>query len=240
MIKQNLMKHVFFIYILTILNSVIYAQDTVNQLDISNKRDGVWEKYFDKTKQLRYEGQFKHGKEVDTFKFYTLNNGKSVLSATKVFNNLDNSAQVKFLSSKGKRISEGQMNGMLYTGKWVYFHNNSAALLATEFYNLDGVLEGEKLVFYPDGTIAEKANYKDGKLNGSSTWYAENGKVLKEFIFENDELNGVCKYYDVSGNLEAEGVYRKDLKHGIWTYYENGKLVKTKDHTKQSKNPNKQ
>ena len=94
MIKQNSMKRHFFIYILTILTSIGYAQEVVNQFDESNSRHGVWKKYFDKTKQLRYEGQFQHGKEVDTFKFYTLNKGTSVLSATKVFNTVNNKADV--------------------------------------------------------------------------------------------------------------------------------------------------
>ncbi|MFT6842530.1 MAG: antitoxin component YwqK of YwqJK toxin-antitoxin module [Psychroserpens sp.] len=240
MIKQNLMKHSIFIYILTILTSSFYAQESINQFDDANKRHGIWKKYFDKTKELRYEGQFEHGKEVDTFKFYTLNAGKSVLSAIKGFNDINNKAQVIFLSSKGKLISKGDMNGKLYIGKWIYYHNKSASIMSTEFYKDNGKLQGEKLVFYPDGTIAEKANYKEGKLNGQSLWYAKNGAVLKEFIYENDELNGVCKYYSTSGDLEAEGIYRKDVKHGIWNYYENGKLVKTKDHTKRSKNPNKQ
>ncbi|MFT5848230.1 toxin-antitoxin system YwqK family antitoxin [Psychroserpens sp.] len=240
MIKQNSMKGYFFIYILTILTVNVYAQESINQFDNANKRHGVWKKHFDKTKQLRYEGQFKHGKEIDTFKFYTLNKGASVLSATKIFNSLNNKAEVKFLSSRGKLISEGQMNGKLYSGKWIYYHNKSKSIMSTEFYNDNGNLEGEKLVFYPDGTSAEKANYKDGKLNGLSIWYAKNSKVLKKFMYANDELHGVSKYYDASGNLEAEGVYRKDLKHGIWKYYKNGKLVNTKDHTKRSQNPNKQ
>jgi antitoxin component YwqK of YwqJK toxin-antitoxin module len=240
MIKQNLMKRHIFIYILTILIFSSYTQEVVNQFDNQGKRHGLWRKHFDKTKQLRYEGQFEHGKEVGTFKFYTLNKGTSVLSATKVFNNDNNEAEVKFLSSRGKLISEGKMKGKLYSGKWIYYHNKSKSIMSTEFYNDNGKLEGEKLVFYPDGTTAEKANYKDGKLNGKSTWYAKNGNVLKEFMYENDELHGVCKYYDVDGNLAAEGSYRKDLKHGIWNYYEKGKLVKTKDHTKRSKNPKKQ
>ncbi|MFT4611185.1 MAG: antitoxin component YwqK of YwqJK toxin-antitoxin module [Glaciecola sp.] len=240
MIKQNSMKCRFFIFFLTIFTLNICAQESINQIDSANKRHGVWEKYFNKTKQLRYEGQFDHGKEIDTFKFYTLNKGTSVLSATKVFNAINTKAEVKFLSSRGKLISEGEMNGKLYSGKWIYYHNKSTSMMSTEFYNDNGNLEGEKLVFYPDGTTAEKAYYVDGKLNGSSIWYSEKGKTLKEFMYVNDELHGVSKYYGADGNLEAEGTYRKDLKHGIWKYYENGKLVKTKDHTKRSKNPNKQ
>lgn len=234
------MKPYFFIYILTVLSLNSYAQNTVNQFDKDGKRHGVWRKFYDKTKELRYEGQFDHGKEIGTFKYYTLNKGKSVLSATKEFNKLNNTSTVKFLSSKGKLISEGQMNGKLYNGKWIYYHNKSDAIMSTEYYNDDGLLEGEKLVFYPNGKIAEKANYVAGKLEGPSIWYAENGKVLKAFQYKDDELNGVSTYYDADGNITAEGAYRNGLKHGIWNYYEGGKLSKTTDHTKRSKNPKKQ
>ena len=232
------MKILVSVLILVLTNSV-FAQ-TVNQIDKDGQRHGSWRKFYDKTKELRYEGKFNHGKEIGTFKYYTLSKGKSVLSATKEFNELNNKSVVKFFSSRGKLISQGQMNGKLYIGKWIYYHNKSDAIMSTENYNDNGLLDGEKLVFYPNGKTAEKASYVNGKLDGTSIWYAENGQVLKEFLYKDDELNGVSKYFDSDGNIKAEGVYRSDLKHGIWKYYEDGKLVKTLDHTKRSKNPKKQ
>ena len=240
MIKQNMMRRLIFMFILTMMTFVSNAQDAVNQFDVAGKRHGVWKKYFDKTDQLRYEGTFNHGKEIDTFKFYTLNHKKSVLSAIKVFNENNNKATVKFMSSKGKLISEGEMDGKLYVGKWIYYHNKTDGILSVENYNTNGQLEGEKLVFYPNGQIAEKSNYIDGKLEGSSLWYSEKGTILKEFMYDNDELHGKAKYYDADGLILAEGEYQRGRKHGIWNYYEAGKLKESKDHTRRSKNPKKQ
>lgn len=227
-------------FILTMAGLNSTAQESVNQFDEDGNRHGVWRKYFDKTNELRYEGKFNHGKEIDTFKFYTLNNKKSVLSAVKVFNPDNNKASVKFLSSKGKLISEGVMNGKLYSGQWTFYHNTSDGVLSTEYYNDNGLLEGEKVVYYPNGQIAEKSHYKDGKLEGVSKWYSENGKLLKDFMYENDELHGMTRYYDANGVILAEGQYQRGRKHGIWNYYEEGKLKETKDHTRRSKNPKKQ
>ena len=42
----------------------------VNQVDANGERDGLWQKFYEGTSQLRYEGTFQHGKEVGTFKFY--------------------------------------------------------------------------------------------------------------------------------------------------------------------------
>ena len=209
----------------------------VNQFDEYGKRHGVWRKTFEGTKAIRYEGQFNHGKEVGLFKFYKYINNKSVLSATKQFNETSNVADVKFLTSKGKVISEGQMDGKKYIGNWKYYHKNSKQILRTEEYDKNGVQQGELLVYYENGTLAEKSNYINGKLEGKSIWYNENGIPVKEFVFENDELHGLSKYYSNKGDLLIEGVYKRGKKHGIWKYYQNGKLKEEKDFTRKSKNP---
>ena len=236
MIKQN----IIFVLILTFICTNSLAQEAINQFDEHGKRHGVWKKNFDKTKQPRYQGQFDHGKEIGVFKFYTLKNGKSVLSATKEFDAKNSIAKVKFFSSTGKLISEGSMNGKLYIGTWLYYHNKTEAIMTSETYNDVGELHGEKLVYYKTGQIAERANYAHGKIEGLSTWYSEKGTVLKEFLYENNELHGVSKYYDSEGELVAEGQYRNGMKHGIWKYYTNGKLTKETDFTIRSKNPKKQ
>ena len=212
-------------FITLCVSSALYSQD-INQFDTNGERHGVWRKYFKNTKQVRYEGTFKHGKEVGEFKFYKLIKKKSVLTATKLFNDKDNSAEVKFLSSKGKVISEGKMVGKLYVGKWVYYHNKSTKIMTLEHYNNEGKLEGERLVYYKDGVVAERANYKNGKREGTLYAYSVKGVVLKEFHYLNDELEGLVKYFNGKGELLTEGHYKQGKKTGVWKYYENGKLQK--------------
>jgi len=93
----------------------MFAQE-FNQFDANGKRHGKWQKNFDKTEVLRYQGEFNHGKEIGTFKFYKNIEGKAVLTATKVFNTNDNTATVTFFTSSKSKISEGQMNGKLHVG----------------------------------------------------------------------------------------------------------------------------
>ena len=236
MIKQK----IIFVLILTSFYVNLRAQELVNQFDDNGKRHGVWLKNFDKTSEPRYEGTFEHGKEIGVFKFYTLKNGKSVLSAIKTFNKENSIAQVKFFASSGKLISEGKMNGKLYIDKWVYYHNKSNAIMIEEYYNDNGLLNGERKVFYDNGQIAESTTYLNGKMEGKSIWYSEKGIKLKDFSYKNDLLNGITKYYDADGRLVSEGEYRNDQKHGIWKFYENGILTEEKDFTVRSKNPKKQ
>jgi antitoxin component YwqK of YwqJK toxin-antitoxin module len=208
----------------------MFAQ-TINEFDTNGKRHGVWKKNFEDTHITRYEGQFNHGKEIGLFKFYKNYKNKAILTATKQFNELDDTAEVKFLASNGRVISEGTMRGKTYFGTWKYYQKNSDQLLTIEQYNNEGQLNGERLVYYPNGQIAEKKSYINGKLNGVSEWYSTKKVVLKSFIYDNDELHGDAKFYNPKGELISQGQYKRGKKDGVWTYYENGKLVSEKDFT---------
>lgn len=223
------MKH-FLIYFLSFFTSLIFAQN-INQFDANGKRHGIWKKTFEDTNVLRYEGEFYHGKEIGLFKFYKNIRKKAVLTATKKFSTDNNIAYVTFLSSRGKLISEGKMDGKKYIGEWKYYQNRNDNLLTLEHYNDEGHLDGERFVYYENGQIAEKQRYKNGKLDGASVWYSEDNVVIKEFLYANGELHGVSNCYNPKGELITEGQYKKGKKHGIWKYYENGELITEKDFT---------
>jgi antitoxin component YwqK of YwqJK toxin-antitoxin module len=229
MIKQK----VYFTFIFTIILTLAYAQKSVNKFDKDGKRHGLWTKDYHKTDQKRYEGVFEHGKEIDTFKYYSLSSGKSVLSATKVFNATDSIAEVTFYSSKKKVISKGKMNGKRYIGQWIYYHKNSSKAMIIENYNDKGKLDGERKVYYDTGVVAEIANYKQGKLNGESKWFFKTNKPLRQSYYKDDVLEGKTINYDSDGNVTSEGNYDKDKKAGIWKYYKGGKITKEIDHTNQ-------
>ncbi|MEC3907712.1 toxin-antitoxin system YwqK family antitoxin [Tamlana sp. 2201CG12-4] len=224
------MERVFCFLTCLLFSGFLFAQD-INQLDTDNKRHGVWKKYFENTKILRYEGQFEHGKEVGMFKFYKNIRNKPVLTATKIFNKDNPIAQVRFLASNGKVISEGQMDGRTYIGTWKYYQKNSDELMTLEHYNTQGELSGERIVYYSNKQIAEKQNYKNGKLEGPSIIYSNKNVILKEYIYVAGELHGMAKFYNSKGELLSEGVYKRGKKDGVWKYYEGGKLVKEEDFT---------
>ncbi len=232
------MKH-FTLIILFLISTSISAQD-INQFDANGKRHGIWKKTFEGTKQVRYQGEFSHGKETGLFKFYKLIKKESVLTATKQFNENDNTAHVKFLSSRGKVISEGKMNGKLHVGEWMYYHNNSNKIMTRETYDNEGRLQGKRIVYYENGQLAEEVNYEEGSIEGVSKWYSLKGTVLKEFVYENNELHGIAKNYNGKGEILTEGSYKRGKKTGVWKYYEEGKLVKQKDFTYIPKYKNKQ
>ena len=98
----------FFVFfgIISAFNFAI-AQE-INQMDENGERHGIWQKKFPGTDQLRYEGEFDHGKEIGTFKFYCEDCGSQPM-VIKVFNRKDDIADVKYFTKKGKLVSEGAM-----------------------------------------------------------------------------------------------------------------------------------
>ncbi|WP_424200541.1 toxin-antitoxin system YwqK family antitoxin [Algibacter sp.] len=222
------MRYSFMFFLMA--SSLMFAQN-INQFDPEGKRHGVWKKNFEDTNIIRYEGQFDHGKEIGLFKFYKNYKKKAILSATKLFNENNDIAEVTFLASNGKVISKGKMNGKTYIGTWKYYQKNSDQLLTLENYNDKGELIGERLVYYPSGQLAEKKKYSNGKLYGESFWLSEKNVVLKTYIYENGELHGAAKFYNPKGELLSEGQYNRGKKDGVWKYFENGKLVNEEDFT---------
>ncbi|MFS4483010.1 toxin-antitoxin system YwqK family antitoxin [Hyunsoonleella sp. 2307UL5-6] len=233
------MKKLVVFSVLIFVTQYIVAQK-INQYDANGKRHGIWTKSFKETDVMRYQGSFHHGKEIGLFKFYKNVKGVAVLSATRQFNDSTDVAEVKFFTSKGKLISEGNMRGKLYIGSWKFYQKKSDKLLISEFYNDEGQLDGKRFVYYNNGEITEETTYREGVLHGNATYYSLKGVLLKTLIYENGALHGEAKFYNPKGSLLAEGVYRKGKKHGIWKYYENDTLKETKDYTIKGKyNPKK-
>ncbi|XCF05411.1 toxin-antitoxin system YwqK family antitoxin [Tamlana crocina] len=219
------MKVIYTLLISIVFTGIAVAQ-SFNQFDDNGKRHGKWQKKYEGTDVLRYEGEFFHGKEIGLFKFYKNYRNKAVLSATKQFNPENELAEVKFFTSSGKLVSEGKMDGKTYVGTWKYYQKNNENLLTLEHYNDKGQLDGERFVYYPNEQVAEKQNYVAGKLHGESVWYSENNVIVKSYHYENGELHGPAKFFNKKGELICEGNYKNSEKHGVWKYYENGNLAK--------------
>ena len=219
MTKRNI-SIVLFSFFFTLFS---WAQE-FNQFDEKGERHGPWRKYYEGSKQLRYEGIFDHGIEQGVFKFYNRKSGDQP-SATKSYTSGNTVLDVVFYQRDGKKASEGQMDGRKREGKWVYYHKDGEHIMTTEMYKND-VLYGERIVYYVGGQIAQKQNYILGKQDGSDLNYSKKGVLLSSYTYSNGVLEGAVKIYDDKGNLLREGNYKEDKKDGIWKYYKNGTLEK--------------
>jgi len=199
------------------------AQNKVNQLDANKERHGIWKKTYTQSKQLRYEGEFEHGKEIGTFKFYCETCGDQP-EAVKEFDAKNGTAKVKFYSKEGKLLSEGNMEAKNKIGEWMYYAEESKAIIMRENY-VDGKLDGEKTTYYQDGAITERLQFVKGKQEGESIYLSPKGKVLKKLYYKDGLLNGPAEYYDAYGNRTMKGFYKDGMKSGAWTYYKGSKVL---------------
>jgi len=209
-----------FFLVFSIATGFISAQE-INQMDANGKRQGVWKKTYPNTKQLRYEGQFKDGKEIGVFKFYCENCGKQPY-AIKDFKE-NGETWVQYFTKKGKLVSEGKMIGKSREGEWLTYHKKSKEIMTRENYRNDQ-LDGVVTTYYGNKVVTETTTYKNGIKEGSSKNYSYEGKLLNELEYQNDKLHGPTVYYDASGNKTIEGQYKKGRKDGVWKYYKNGKV----------------
>lgn len=226
---------IFFLAALVAIPSSL-AQGEFNQMDEAGKRHGVWKKYYPGTKQLRYEGQFSHGKEVGTFKFYCQDCGTNP-STVKEFNNTDSRAEVSYFTTKGKLVSKGMMEGKNRVGEWLYFHEKSKQPMSKETY-VNGELDGVQVTYYPDGKITEEITYVKGMKQGSNNYYSPESVLLKKLIYHDNELHGPAEFYDANGNVTIKGHYKEGKKHGLWQYFKDGKLELEETYPKPRKRGN--
>ncbi|NND63859.1 MAG: hypothetical protein HKN48_11785 [Flavobacteriaceae bacterium] len=215
------MKVILFIFFGMSFGLSGFAQE-FNQFDENGKRHGVWKKKFPKSDQLRYEGEFNHGKEVGTFKFYC-EDCKTQPMVVKEFSKNDDISEVKYYTKKGKLVSEGKMEGKERIGEWVYYHEKANTVMTREFYS-KGALDGKKSTYYLNNQLTEELNYKNGKREGPNNYYSPDGVLLKKLLYVNDNLHGPAEYYDANGNVTIKGQYLNGKKHGLWKYYKNGKV----------------
>lgn len=216
-------------YILILVSGVIMtplpgAAQEYNQTDTNGKRHGIWQKYFEGTRQLRYSGTFNHGKEVGTFKFYDKNGGHP--TAIKIYTHGTDLLDLTYYTRAGKKISEGKMKERSKEGAWIYYHKDGTSIMAREFYK-NNALEGRRTVYFDSGQKAQETQYQKGLRQGPDLYYNENAVLLKKIYFKDDKLEGPAQFYNVDGSLLREGQYKNNRKDGIWKYYKNGKVEKT-------------
>ncbi|MEO9569978.1 MAG: toxin-antitoxin system YwqK family antitoxin [Polaribacter sp.] len=202
----------------------VHAQK-INQFNKNNKRTGLWKKYYS-NKRIRYEGQFKNGKEIGTFKFYDITTSKHPIIIKTFFEDSD-SLFVQFYTLNGKIETEGVLNGRKRVGNWKYFYADGT-LMSEENYK-NGLLDGEQLIYYPDGQVTEFAIYKNGLKHGVVSKYSSKGILIEEITYKEGKPNGVAKYFELNGNLKETGVYKDGKRFGKWEFYLDGEIASEKD-----------
>jgi antitoxin component YwqK of YwqJK toxin-antitoxin module len=96
----------------------------------------------------------------------------------------------------------------------IYYHGTST--VKEEFHYKKGIMNGDFISCFSDGTVRRKGVYSDGMLSGIMREWDEKGNLVLEASFVNDTLEGpfITKYAD--GNIKESGTYSKNIRIGEW------------------------
>ncbi|BAV06209.1 phophatidylinositol-4-phosphate 5-kinase [Filimonas lacunae] len=148
--------------------------------------------------------------------------------------------QVKFYDATGKVISESNAKGSssLFTfydeygnkvidsylsrrgdkdGKFTSYFSNGQVKATSSFSNSN--MQGEKVVYYANGSVSEKYNYKDGKLDGFYISNYKHGRVNYQGWYVDDNKEGVFVTFDERGRKKEVTNYKNGEKDRYSEFY---------------------
>lgn len=211
------MNKILLIFVLFLSSQFISSQN-INQLDTNDKRHGIWKKEF-KNGRIRYQGEFNHGKEIGTFKYYSATSSDFPI-IIKEYNSTNNIANTRFFAAKGILMSEGKMELKKRIDKWTYYHKDGKTIMQEENYS-NGKLDGVYKTFYSDKKPTIITSYKNGELQGNYKRYSVKGFLYQDLSYENGKLQGEAIYYiRKTGVIDKKGNFNNDEKVGVWHYYD--------------------
>ena len=96
-----------------------------------------------------------------------------------------------------------------------------------------GVIDGEAISYYKDGTLKRKGTYNFGKMSGVWEQWYKNGNKEFQASYIKDEMTGCFKEWYTNGRIKEEGQYNQNHRVGTWKFYdEGGSLLYEKQYTK--------
>ncbi len=90
-----------------------------------------------------------------------------------------------------------------------YEYYPGGELKATYTTTIDGVLTGQKRIYYPDGMLAAEENYAVGKLDGIRRTYYDNGFLEKAQTWRNGFQIGEEKIFFPNGKRKEENKFNE-------------------------------
>jgi len=209
------------LFVILCTTSFSQNKDTINTIDASGKKQGVWKKYHPNG-IVRYEGQFKNDKPTGTFKHYD-DKGKLSMKV----HHFPNTSYANMYYQTGELKATGKYENQQKDSIWTYYHLNGHPI-SEEFY-LSGKREGTWKIFYSNGKIAEEKNYTDNIEHGDWIEYYESGKIKSKSTYDKGRMEGKRYFYYENGLTKILGNYSRDVRHGVWMYYNEDGTTKKKE-----------
>jgi antitoxin component YwqK of YwqJK toxin-antitoxin module len=230
------MRKLIFAFLLFLNSSLLLAQELtdshINKVDGKGRRQGSW-KVYDGDGNLKFTGNYVHGKPVGQFTYY-YPTGK--IKAVVHQEDSGRVARVINYHPDGVIMARGKYIGQKKDSTWLYYSSEDGTLSAEEHYQ-NTLKEGVWKTYFPEGGVAEEVTYRADRKDGRWIQYFTDGTVKMKTQYVNDQLEGLYVIYHLKGSVEISGSFVQSNKHGTWVYldangvlekreeYENGKLI---------------
>ncbi len=109
-----------------------------------------------------------------------------------------------------------------------YLRYSATDTLLEEARFVDGTLQGERKLYYPNGTIQIVEHYEGGLFHGLYQTYYPNGTLKLEGEYVNNKMEGIWKGYYETGELFEEVTFEDNLENGPFTEYFKSGVVEVK------------
>ncbi|MGV3611321.1 MAG: hypothetical protein ACO1N0_10255 [Fluviicola sp.] len=89
----------------------------------------------------------------------------------------------------------------------------------------NGLLDGQRTIYFPDGSIQRTENYRAGRLNGVASDYDPQGKIIHSSTHSYHWKYGMEKWYNKEGKAVKSLQWQRDVPTGTEKQTFNGKTV---------------
>jgi antitoxin component YwqK of YwqJK toxin-antitoxin module len=93
---------------------------------------------------------------------------------------------------------------------------------------IDGKRDGLWVIYYYNGNLMYRINYKKGKRDGLYERYYENGSLCHIINYKDDKVEGLYEEYYDNGNIRFQYFYENDLYLGGIDFQNTGVLNRNK------------
>ncbi|MGM0532323.1 MAG: toxin-antitoxin system YwqK family antitoxin [Bacteroidota bacterium] len=202
------------LFLVVSVNCLSQNNKDINQYDEEHKKHGVWIKKYSNG-QIKYKGEFKHGKPTGEFRRYFPNGNLMAIMQ----HHSDGEVYSTLFNKKEKKKAEGKYVNKKKDSIWLFYDSEGNVILRENFDM--GKRDGKSVRFYPNGDTSQIVNYRDGIKHGIFKKFFPNGNLKLLARYQNKELDGHLTIFTPEGYKEVEGLYRDNLRQGKWVYYKN-------------------
>lgn len=197
----------------------VFSFGQLNQVDAQGQKQGKWQKKYENSNQVRYNGQFLNDIPTGTFHYFHQSGARM---STIVYRGESYIGYATMFERGGWKMAEGLFDHGLRDSVWRYYGPGGQLVTTTEWS--EGKRNGVETTYFHEGNIAEVTHWSFDQKEGEWIRRYQDGSVRARGTFQGGKLHGEVQFYGQNGKPEWIGSYVNGLKNGTWYIFNEGKL----------------